>query len=136
MKTVHIISSIKNLNHDYEHLQWLRLFFLSHGVNLSEDWIHHSLTIKNNKPYFKSAPNFDYMRVATDAINNSDMVVFLMSEPSNFTHAMLRYALHANKPSVLICSNGSAPNDITRENNNLLTILRLSNYRNKMEAHL
>jgi hypothetical protein len=136
MKTVHIVSSIKNLNHDYEHLQWLRLFFLSHGARLSEDWINHSLVIRNNKPYFKPAPNFDYMRVATDAINDSDLVVFLMSEPSTFTYTMLRYALHVGKPSVAIYGSRVKPKDIDATKAHLLTTLSTRNYRDKMEAYL
>jgi hypothetical protein len=103
MKTVYIASSIKNLNYEYEHLQWLRLFFLSNEYHLSEDWINHSLNIRNNKPYFKAAPNFDYMKVATEAIQDSDKLLFLLSSPSTFTFTLLRYALYKEREAIVIC---------------------------------
>ena len=107
MKTVYIISSIKNLNYEYEHLRWLRLFFLNYDYRISEDWINHSLNIRNNRPHFKAAPNFDYMKVATQAVNESDALVFLLSKPSTFTLTILRYALYLEKEVIVISSGPS-----------------------------
>ena len=136
MKTVHIICSIKNLNQDYEHLQWLRMFFLSRDYRLSEDWINHSLMIRNKKPYFKSAPNFDYMKVATDSVNSADMLVFLMSEPSTFTLTMLRYATNAGRKAVVICRNKSVLRGLDKDCSDLLRIYTLSNYQVKLKAQI
>lgn len=136
MKTAHIICSIKNLNYDYEHLQWLRIFFLSSGYRLSEDWINHSLVIKSNKPYFKPAPNFDYMKVATNSVNDSDVVIFLMSEPSTFTLTMLRYALHVNKSSIIISNSRSIMNNIDEDKKALVTMLSMASYQKKMRELL
>lgn len=133
MKTAHIICSIKNLNHDYEHLQWLRMFFLTNNYRLSEDWINHSLVIKSNKPHFRPAPNFDYMKVATNSVNDSDVVVFLMSEPSTFTLTMLRYALHVNKPSVIISNSRAVLKDIDESKLHLVTHLSLKNYQKALK---
>jgi|GEM_PF-5312418 len=105
MKVAHIICSIKNLNNDYSHLQWLRMFFLSNSYTLSEDWINHSLVIRNNKPRFQPAPDFDYMKVAMDAIHTSDVIIFLMTEPSTFTTTMLRYAQYTKKHCIVITRN-------------------------------
>jgi hypothetical protein len=132
MKTVHIICSIKNLNYDYEYLQWLRVFFLSNNYHLSEDWINHSLTIKNNKPYFKAAPNFDYMKVATDSVNDCDLVVLLMSEPSTFTLTMLRYSLYVGKSTVVIVKNRSVLKGLGEDKTQPLTVLSTVNYQKKL----
>lgn len=133
MKTAHIICSIKNLNRDYDHLQWLRLYFLSNGYHLSEDWINHSLVMHGSKPYFRAAPNFDYMRVATQAINDADLVVFLMSEQSNFTLTMLRYAMHVRKNSIVICGNHSALQGISELTFPEMTILNLKTYQKNLK---
>jgi hypothetical protein len=61
-------------------------------------------------------PNFDYMKVAANSVNDSDVVVFLMSEPSTFTLTMLRYALHVNKPSVIISNSKSVLKTLIRVN--------------------
>ena len=136
MKSAHIICSIKNLNYDYEHLQWLRMFFLSNNCRLSEDWINHSLVIRNNRPYFKPAPNFDYMRVATDSVNDADVIVFLMSESSTFTLTMLRYALHVGKPSIVISNSRSVLNNIDEDKKQLVTLLTFVGYQKKMKELL
>lgn len=136
MKTAHIICSIKNLNYDYQHLQWLRIFFLSSDYRLSEDWINHSLVIRNNKPYFKPAPNFDYMKVATDSVNEADVIVFLMSESSTFTLTMLRYALHVGKPAIVISNSRSVLNSLEEGKKDLVTLLTVTAYQKKMKELL
>lgn len=136
MKTVHIISSIKNLNYDYEHLQWLRMFFLNRNMTLSEDWIHHSLSIKNNKPYFSPAPNFDYMKVATNSINSSDLIVFLMSDSSTFSLTMLRYSIHVQKPSIVIYNNKSDLKELDVGSEDCLTTINLKKYKKELKELL
>jgi hypothetical protein len=135
MKTAHIICSVKHLNRDYEHLQWLRLYFLGQNVRLLEDWINHSLTIRNNRPHFQSAPNFDYMRVATQSINEADTIVFLFCSRSTFVLTMLQYAVHIRKEIVVICSNAALLKDV-EGNKDLMTVLTLTNYRHKMKGFL
>lgn len=136
MKTVHIICSIKNLNTDYADLQWLRMFFLSNGYRLSEDWINHSLVLQNSKPHFQPAPNFDYMTVATQAIQDADLIVFLMSEHSNFTQTMLRYALHLKRPSFLICNKLSVIEGLEEADKTSLTVFNLRTYKDKLREVL
>ncbi|MDR3125926.1 MAG: hypothetical protein LBU20_02560 [Candidatus Nomurabacteria bacterium] len=132
MKTVYIISGVKNLGVEYQHLQWLRMFFLNIDYRLSEDWIHHSLSIKNNKPRFSSAPNFDYMKAATDGINDSDLLVCLISESSTFVLTMLRYAIHKGKKSIVICKNRRQLKGLEYGNSYLLEIYNFANYKEKI----
>lgn len=136
MKTAHIICSIKNLNYDYEHLQWLRLFFLSNNYRLLEDWINHSLTLRGSKPYFKPAPNFDYMRIATNSINDSDVIVFLMSERSTFTLTMLRYALYRSKPSIVLCNSPEIIGAIDEDKNQYLSVYSFKDYQKRLRDSL
>jgi len=133
MKTVFIASGIKNLNYEYEHLQWLRLFFLSNGYHLSEDWINHSLNIRNNKPYFKTAPNFDYMKVATEAIQSSDKLVFLLSSPSTFTFTLLRYALYKEREAIVICKNKTMLKGLKHIKEGIVVPLTFGTYQQTMK---
>jgi hypothetical protein len=130
------MSSIKNLNHDYEHLQWLRLFYLNHEYHLSEDWINHSLNVRNNKPYFKPAPNFDYMKVATNSVRDADKLIFLMSAPSTFVLTILRYALHLDREVIVICKSPSVLQQVSEGKEKLITTLGLGEYRKRMGEFL
>jgi hypothetical protein len=132
MKTVYIVSSIKSLNHDYEHLQWLRLFFLSYGYHISEDWISHSLNVRNNRPYFKAAPDFDYMKVATETIRSADKLVFLMSESSAFTLTLLRYALHLKRHIIVVCQSSTVLQNLEKKEEELVTVLHFGDYQKQM----
>lgn len=136
MKIAHIVCSIKNLNHDYEHLQWLRMFFLNNEYKLSEDWIHHSLVFRSNKPHFQPAPNFDYMRVATDSIHESNIVVFLMSESSTFTLTMLRYALSVDKEVIVISNQRSILKNVDESKLENIIFMSMLNYRKKFREML
>lgn len=128
MKSMHIICSIKNLKHDYEHLQWIRLFLLSNDYHLSEDWISHSLNIRNAKPYFQPSPNFDYMKVATESINKSNKVIFIISTPSTFTTTMLRYALYRDKECIVVHKSKAALDVIEKDKLHLVRSLSFGNY--------
>lgn len=132
MKTAFIVSTIKNLNHDYEHLQWLRLFYLNNNYRLSEDWISQTLNIRNNKPYFKPAPNFDYMKVATNSIREADQLIFLMSSSSTFMLTLLRYALHLNRDVIVICPSPSVIKKLEKGKEHLVTVLKLSDYQKRL----
>jgi len=135
MKTIHIVSGIKNLNAEFAHLQWLRLFFLSQGDKLSEDWIHHSLIIKNNRPHFQPAPNFDYMQSATESINSSDLIIFLISESSTFVLTMLRYAMYKGKKSIVICRHKRQLKGLEYGRKHSLSIYHFSDYQEKIRRN-
>ena len=133
MKQVYIMSAIKSLNADYEHLQWLRLYCLDCEYKLSEDWINHSLNIRGNKPYFKPAPNFDYMKVATNSIRDADVLIFLMSEPSTFVLTMVRYALHLDRRIILICKSPSVIGRVDEGKDDLVEVCLLHEYKKRIK---
>lgn len=132
MKKAYIISSTKNLDQEFEHLHWLRLFFLSNDYSITEDWINHSLNVHDNKPRFKQAPNFDYLAVATKSIKESDKLVFLLSSDSGFVKTLLRYALHQNKEVIIICKNKTVLNGLPGN----YTVFNFGDYQKKIKEFM
>ncbi len=133
-KTAFVICSTKSLQQDYHDLRWIRLLLLKSNYHIAEDWINHSLVFKNSRPHFVQAPGIDYMKIAVDAISNSDLVIVLMTQSSAYSVTLLKYALHQNKPTILIHKYGATLRNLSHEDTDspFLRTVRSHDYKVKL----
>lgn len=101
-KTAFLTCSTKMSSEDQNELIWIRFFLLYKGYRINDDWINHVYSTKQNKTKFAPAPGFDSMSLTTNLINESDSIIFLLTSPSVYIVTLIEYALHAQKPVILI----------------------------------